>query len=210
MTDPGSPIPPLVGVSGLTVAQLGREAGVSRNDHRAIRLWLRLLSCSTQIEQVIRTRLRAQFGTTLARFDYLAQLARFPRGLRMKSLSQHLMVTGGNVTGLTDQLVAEGLVRRIDDPQDRRALIVQMTPEGQAWFDKIAVEHERWLEELLGRLDPQAAEGLYAALGNLRVALSRADNVVGVQPDKATAPALDLSNAGPSRSAKRAPDRRLR
>lgn len=163
------------GMNGLTDAQLGREAGVSRNDHRAVRLWLRLLSCSNQIEQVIRSRLRAQFGTTLARFDYMAQLARFPDGLRMKSLSQHLMVTGGNVTGLTDQLVAEGLVQRIDDPDDRRALIVQMTPAGKAWFDQIAVEHERWLEDLLGRLEPQALEGLYASLGNLRVVLTQTE-----------------------------------
>lgn len=158
---------------GLSDEQIGKEAGVSRNDHRAVRLWLRLLACSTQIEQVIRSRLRTQFGTSLARFDYLAQLTRHPQGLRMKSLSRYLMVTGGNVTGLTDQLVAEGLVERIDDPDDRRALIVKVTPEGKAWFDPIATEHEKWLEELLGALDPQEMEGLYGTLGHLRLVLSR-------------------------------------
>ena len=113
------------------------EAGLSQKDHRAVRLWLRLLSCSTQIEQLIRNRLRVEFGTTLARFDYLAQLARHPDGLRMKSLSRYLMVTGGNVTGLTDQLVEEGMVKRTSDLEDRRALIVQMTPKGKKWFEMV-------------------------------------------------------------------------
>ncbi len=138
-----------------------------------MRLWLRLLSCSTQIEQVIRNRLRTEFGTTLARFDYLAQLARHPDGLRMKNLSRYLMVTGGNVTGLTDQLVHEGLVKRTNDLEDRRALIVQMTPKGKKWFEQVAIEHEKWLDELLGRLDPREMETLHNMLGQLRVVLSK-------------------------------------
>ena len=153
--------------------QIGMEAGLSQKDHRAVRLWLRLLSCSTQIEQLIRNRLRVEFGTTLARFDYLAQLARHPDGLRMKSLSRYLMVTGGNVTGLTDQLVEEGMVKRTSDLEDRRALIVQMTPKGKKWFEMVAVEHEKWLDELLGRLDPKEMETLYGTLGQLRVVLSK-------------------------------------
>lgn len=153
--------------------QIGMEAGLSQKDHRAVRLWLRLLSCSTQIEQVIRNRLRTEFGTTLARFDYLAQLARHPDGLRMKNLSRYLMVTGGNVTGLTDQLVHEGLVKRTNDLEDRRALIVQMTPKGKKWFEQVAIEHEKWLDELLGRLDPREMETLHNMLGQLRVVLSK-------------------------------------
>ena len=154
--------------------QIGMEAGLSQKDHRAVRLWLRLLSCSTQIEQLIRNRLRMEFGTTLARFDYLAQLARHPNGLRMKSLSRYLMVTGGNVTGLTDQLVEDGLVKRTNDLEDRRALIVQMTPKGKKWFEQVAVEHEKWLDELLGRMDSREMETLYKTLGQLRVVLSEA------------------------------------
>ena len=153
--------------------QIGMEAGLSQKDHRAVRLWLRLLSCSTQIEQLIRNRLRVEFGTTLARFDYLAQLARHPDGLRMKSLSRYVMVTGGNVTGLTDQLVEEGMVKRTSDLEDRRALIVQMTPKGKKWFEMVAVEHEKWLDELLGRLDPKEMETLYGTLGQLRLVLSK-------------------------------------
>jgi DNA-binding MarR family transcriptional regulator len=98
----------------------------------------------------------------------MAQLNRFPEGLRMTSLSSHLMVTGANVTGLTDQLVAEGWVERVDDPSDRRALIVRMTPAGKAWFDRVAVEHERWLVDLLGGLGARDIKQLHQLLGKLR------------------------------------------
>jgi DNA-binding MarR family transcriptional regulator len=153
---------------GASDRELGREAGISPDDHQAIRLWLRLLACSTQIEQSIRTLLRSQFGTTLPRFDYLAQLSRHPQGLRMSALSSHLMVTGANVTGLTDQLVGEGWVERLNDPSDRRALIVRITPAGQAWFDRMAVEHEKWLLQLLGGLNSREMAQLYELLGRLR------------------------------------------
>ena len=95
--------------------RLGQEARLQSTDHSAVRLWLRLLSCSTQIEQIIRARLRERFGTTLPRFDYLAQLERYPDGLRLNALSRNLMVTGGNVTLLSDQLVADGWVARVTD-----------------------------------------------------------------------------------------------
>src|SRR4030095_8969398 len=76
----------------------------------ALRLWLRLLTCTQIIEKQVRGGLRAQFDTTLPRFDLMAQLERSPEGLKMNELSRRMMVTGGNVTGITDQLAAEGLV----------------------------------------------------------------------------------------------------
>jgi DNA-binding MarR family transcriptional regulator len=160
-------------VHALGDAAIGREARSAADDHAAVRLWLRLLSCSTQIERVIRTRLRERFDTTLPRFDYLAQLERHPSGLRMNALSRYLMVTGGNVTGLTDQLVAEGLVERINDPQDRRALIVRLTPAGRRQFLRMAEQHESWLVEMFEGFDASHKDALYEALGHLRVHLAR-------------------------------------
>ena len=154
---------------------LGREAGLSHNEHQAVRLWLRLLTCSTQSEQVIRTQLRTEFGTTLPRFDYLAQLSRFPKGLRMKTLSEYLMVTGGNVTGLTDQLEAEGWVKRVADEEDRRSMTVRLTRAGKKQFKTMAAAHEQWLEQLLAPLGQEQAQSLYEQLGQLRLVLSPAD-----------------------------------
>ena len=155
---------------------LGREAGLSHEDHQAVRLWLRLLTCSTQIEQVIRTQLRNQFGTTLPRFDYLAQLSRFPKGLRMKTLSEYLMVTGGNVTGLTDQLVAEGWVERVADEEDRRSMIVRLTRSGKKQFAAMAAAHEQWLEQLLAPLGSDKAHDLLEKLAELRLVLSQSES----------------------------------
>lgn len=153
-------------------ADIGQEARASADDHSAVRLWLRLFSCSAQVEQVIRTRLRESFGTTLPRFDYLAQLERHPEGLRLNALSRYLMVTGGNVTALTTQLIADGFIERLPDPTDGRSTIVRLTAIGRRRFLRMAAEHERWLVELFADFEAPHREALYAQLGRLRVQLA--------------------------------------
>lgn len=152
---------------------LGHEARAASDDHAALKLWLRLLACSTQIEDAIRRRLRQRFGISLPRFDYLAQLHRVPEGLKMRELSRRLMVTGGNVTGLTDELAREGLVERVDSPGDRRSWIVRLTPAGRAGFEAMAAEHEAWVLELFAGLEPTALQQLHQHLGTLRVHLTQ-------------------------------------
>lgn len=153
--------------------QIGVEARVGDADHQALKVWLRLLACSTQIETEIRRRLRKEFGMTLARFDYLAQLHRHPEGLRMSALSRYLMVTGGNVTALTDDLEAEGLVLRETDLDDRRSFKVALTSSGRKAFERVAQVHEGWVVELLGGLGHDERHELYELLGHLRVHLTQ-------------------------------------
>ena len=135
----------------------------------ALKLWLRMLSCTGQIEAEIRRRLRDRFDISLGRFDYLAQLHRHRDGLKMSELSRHLMVTGGNVTGLTDDLERKGLVGRESDPADRSLWIVRLTPLGLRSFEAMAKEHERWILELFAHVDDRALQQLYRNLGALRV-----------------------------------------
>ena len=92
----------------------------------------------------------------------------------MSELSRRLMVTGGNVTGLTDQLVAEGLVVRREDRSDRRVFTVSLTPKGRRQFDAMAAEHERWIVEWLSGIPAGEREALYDLLGRLKPALARA------------------------------------
>ena len=134
----------------------------------ALKLWLRLLACSTQLETEVRRRLRARFQVTLSRFDYMAQLYRYPEGLRMNELSRRLMVTGGNVTGITDQLVREGLVERVHVPQDRRAWHVRLTARGRAQFARMARAHEAWIVQALGSLSPRDMQALHKLLGRVK------------------------------------------
>ncbi len=157
----------------LGVDSIGHEARAASGDHLALKVWLRLLACSTQIETEIRKRLRSRFGMTLPRFDYLAQLYRHPDGLQMNVLSRYLMVTGGNVTGLTDELEKSGLVVREHNPNDRRSFRVNLTPPGRRAFERIAAEHERWLVELLAGVSPAGQETLFEQLGELRVQLAK-------------------------------------
>jgi len=147
---------------------MDRETRATVDDHRALRLWLRLLTCSQLIEREVRRRLRSRFGTTLPRFDLLAQLERHPGGLKMSELSRLLMVTGGNVTGIVDQLVKEGLVERLDDARDRRAWRVKLTRTGERTFDEMAREHERWMVELLGGVTRKESDALMQLLGQLK------------------------------------------
>jgi len=148
---------------------LGQEARAQGDDHAALKLWLRMLSCVTEIEAEIRGRLRERFGISLGRFDYLAQLHRHPDGLKMSELSRHLMVTGGNVTSLTDDLEHEGLVAREASPTDRRAWIVRLTPQGRRGFEAMAQEHEQWILELFASLDAATVQQLHQHLGALRM-----------------------------------------
>ena len=107
------------------------EQRAHADHHASLRLWLRLLSCTTRIEDTIRQRLREQFGITLPRFDLMAQLEREPEGLTMGEVSRRMMVTGGNVTTIVDQLEREQLVQRSAVPGDRRAYHLTLTEAGR-------------------------------------------------------------------------------
>ena len=148
--------------------RIDREFIVRQDDHRALRIWLRLLTCTQLIERQVRTRLRDRFGTTLPRFDLMAQLERHPGGLKMNALSRLLMVTGGNVTAIVDQLEKEGLVERLDEPDDRRAFRIRLTRAGQRAFAEMARAHEGWIAELLGGLTRKEHEDLLKLLAKLK------------------------------------------
>lgn len=149
----------------------GYEGRVGPKDPASLRLWLRLMTCAKQIEDEIRRRLRAHSDISLARFDYMAQLYRYPQGLKMGELSRYLMVTGGNVTGLTDELAREGLVSRESSPTDRRAWLLRLTPKGKKTFEKMAAQHNQWIDELFEGLDHDTVELMHQHLGQLRVHL---------------------------------------
>ncbi|HXZ52894.1 MAG TPA: MarR family transcriptional regulator [Burkholderiales bacterium] len=155
----------------LRQAAAGREDRESRSradDHRALRLWLRLLTCTQLIEGQVRSRLRERFATTLPRFDLMSQLERHPQGLKMNELSRRMMVTGGNVTGIVDQLVAEGLVERQADAADRRALRVRLTRAGERVFAEMARAHEEWIVATLAGLSRREHAELFRLLAKVK------------------------------------------
>jgi DNA-binding MarR family transcriptional regulator len=134
----------------------------------ALRLWLRLLTCTQLVEKEVRSRLRERFATTLPRFDLMAQLERAPQGLKMNELSTRMMVTGGNVTGITDQLVGEGLVDRLTVAGDRRACRVRLTAKGRRLFREMAHEHEAWIVDAFAALSERELATLHRLLGKVK------------------------------------------
>jgi DNA-binding MarR family transcriptional regulator len=147
---------------------MDREFIARSHDHSALRIWLRLLTCTQLIERRVRSGLREAFGTTLPRFDLMAQLERHREGLKMNELSRLLMVTGGNVTAIVDQLEKEGLVERFDEPGDRRAWLIRLTSGGRKSFAEMARAHEQWVVELLAGLSSRERDELLKLLAKLK------------------------------------------
>jgi DNA-binding MarR family transcriptional regulator len=148
---------------------MDREFIARRGDHSALRIWLRLLTCTQLIERRVRSGLREEFGTTLPRFDLMAQLERHREGLKMNELSRMLMVTGGNITAIVDQLEKEGQVERLDDSADRRAFRIRLTRSGEKSFTEMAAAHEQWVVELLGGLSGKERDELLKLLAKLKL-----------------------------------------
>ena len=151
---------------------LDHESRIEHDDHQAIRLWLRLLTCTNLIERHLRNRLRSEFDITLPRFDLMAQLAREPQGLTMGDLSQRMMVSGGNVSGIATQLEKEGLSSREPVPSNRRAFCVTLTAAGNERFAEMATAHEGWIVGCLGELSDAEYEQIMAMLKDIKACVS--------------------------------------
>jgi DNA-binding MarR family transcriptional regulator len=135
-----------------------------------LRLWVRLLRAVRAVEVDLRRRLRTEFGETLPRFDVMAALARQTTGMTMTEISRFLMVSNGNVTGIIDRLVTEGLVVRIANALDRRATLVRLTPRGLRHFTRMAEAHEDWVNEILARFSREQSHALIGSLDTLMAA----------------------------------------
>lgn len=151
----------------MTSASLSAIAPGAGNKDR-LRLWIRLLRATRIIEGELRERLKREFGSTLPRFDVLAALYRVRDGMMMSDLSRYLLVSNGNVTGIVDRLVSDGLVARTHRDGDRRTFIVRLTGQGVETFEKMARAHEAWIAELLGDVGEDEARRLSAMLRAFR------------------------------------------
>jgi len=126
-----------------------------------LRLWLQMLKAVRHVEGSLRERLRSGYATTLPRFDVLAALHSEPEGMKMSELSQHLVVSNGNVTGVVDRLVNEELVERLTLESDRRAFLVRITDKGRALMDEMTSEHLSWIDEMFTDVsESDAARGI--------------------------------------------------
>src|SRR5579871_5988118 len=129
-----------------------------------LRLWIRLLRATRMVEAQTRERFKRQFNVTVPRFDVMAALYRKPEGMLMSEISRFLLVSNGNVTGIVDRLVSDGLVARSQRDGDRRTSFVRLTAKGQAAFAEMSAAHESWIDKLLGGITARDADQLSAKL----------------------------------------------
>jgi DNA-binding MarR family transcriptional regulator len=145
--------------------------GGAPHSKQSLRLWIKLLSCAMVVEKRLRARLDEDFDTTLPRFDVLAALERHAAGLKMSALSESLMVSNGNVTGVVTRLIEDGLVTRTVDEEDRRSATVRLTRKGRDAFLKMAAAHEQWMDEMFADLSDNQTDDLMRLLVHLRRSL---------------------------------------
>jgi len=151
------------------------KAAETPEDHRdELRLWLRLLTCTTLIEGEVRRRLRDRFGVTLPRFDLMAQLDRAPDGMTLSDLSRRMMVSNGNLTGLVERLAGSGHLDRRTSDSDRRAQVIRLTELGRADFRAMAAEHEAWIAAIFQDLSRREHEDLMRLLAKTKMSARRA------------------------------------
>ena len=144
-------------------------------DHaEELRLWLRLLTCTTLIEGEIRSRLRERFDVTLPRFDLMAQLDKAPDGMTLSDVSKRMMVSNGNVTGLVERLVESGHLDRRTSESDRRVQVIRLTRLGRAEFRKMAAEHETWIADIFGDLTEKDVRELMRLLAKTKGSAQKA------------------------------------
>lgn len=141
-------------------------------DRSNVRLWLRLLTCTTVIEKRLKRRFADQYDITLPRFDVMAALDRNPAGMTMGQLSQELLVSNGNVTGVVQTLVRDSYVSIATSPTDGRASIVRLTQLGRECFAGIAEAHHEWIDMMLAGLTRDQRNALYELLGALKISLA--------------------------------------
>lgn len=149
-------------------AQIREKHDGALHGQMEVRVWLRLLSCSTVIEKRLRRRFVEQYDTTLPRFDVLATLARFPNGVTMGELSRALLVSNGNTTSLARQLEADGLLSSRPAPEDKRSSIVTLTKKGRRHFEKLAAAHRNWIENMFTAMSPDDQHILFELLATLK------------------------------------------
>ncbi|KZL05037.1 HTH-type transcriptional regulator MhqR [Pseudovibrio axinellae] len=126
-----------------------------------VRLWLHMLKAVRTVESALRERLRKHFEMTLPRFDVMATLYAVPEGLRMTELSEQLVVSSGNVTGIVEKLVEDGLVERQSMENDRRAHLVKTTDKGRKLMEEATTAHRAWVDELLNEVsEPDVARAI--------------------------------------------------
>jgi len=107
----------------------------------------------------------SKHGLSSASFDVLATLLRSgpPHALSPSQLLGTMMVTSGTMTNRIDQLEKDGLVARVQNPTDKRSVLIRLTEKGRRIIDAAVTDHVKTQTRLVSVI----GEGERAALNGL-------------------------------------------
>jgi MarR family 2-MHQ and catechol resistance regulon transcriptional repressor len=134
-------------------------------DPLAVETWSRLYRTFNLLIRRGREEL-SDLGISGPQYGVLRILSR-EGALPMGKISEELLVTTGNVTGLVSRLVQEGLVSRQHGIRDRRVVRIHLTPAGKTLVEKAARRHHRLLTEVFSGFSPAEKKQLLGLLGKL-------------------------------------------
>jgi MarR family 2-MHQ and catechol resistance regulon transcriptional repressor len=146
--------------------ELGFPRRLVNEDHEAL---LGILVTAEMLKKEA-NRLFAPLGITGAQFNVLMLLyAQTEDGTMSQSdLGRLLTVHRSNITGLVDRMEVQGLVRREDDPGDRRVYRVALTVEGRETARRGEELYLGRIHAVMGGLEPKEWRALSSALENIR------------------------------------------
>ncbi|HEY2934832.1 MAG TPA: MarR family transcriptional regulator [Acidobacteriota bacterium] len=126
-----------------------------KGGHGQLPLWVLLLRTAGTVELRLETVL-GETGLSLSKFAVLHHLIQAGEALPLSRLAERLACVKSNVTQVVDRLEAEGLVRRVDDQEDRRSILAAITDEGRRRYetaDRAITVAEKQLMECLPESD---------------------------------------------------------
>ena len=118
-------------------------------------------------------------GFSMPQFFLLMQVHRREH-CGISDLSEHLEITNAATSQLVDKLVQAGLLERAEDPHDRRAKQVSLTPAGDEMVEKAIAERLRWVDEVAARLSNEEKVKVSTAL-NILAEAARALDLESIQ-----------------------------
>ncbi len=141
-----------------TNQQTGKASG-------RVHAWLLLSKANRTLEAYASRSIQA-LGMCSSDFAVL-ELLLHKGPLPVNTVGKRVLLTSGSMTAAVDRLERRGLVKRQDNPEDRRARIVHLTSEGRKVIEKLFREHERDIERAFSCLTDREVADLTDALRKL-------------------------------------------
>ena len=146
-----------------TTKKYGKKADL------ALGLWVKLARASGVFNKLTTVDIQ-HYGLTQPQFSVIESLGHLGP-MKMGSFCSKLLMSGGNITVVIDNLEKEGLVERVRVPEDRRAITVQLTTKGEKLFDDIFVKHAQFVTKIASVLTEEEQTQLSTLLKKLGTAL---------------------------------------